>query len=157
MTRLWPVALALTLAPCSVPAQESLPQPLATRLEAARAECEGFEGGTLHVGDTTLSRPDLNGDGVPDWVLDETGLSCSSAVSLFCGTGGCMVSFLVGDIVTERLSKGWQVVAFGQMQVLLIRVHGSLCDGINPTPCVEAMVWDSAQHRFSTIAPQPSP
>ena len=60
----------------------------------------------------------------PDWVLDESAYACSTAVSLFCSTGGCMSHFLVGGVVTSIRNQGWTVLTFGRTRVLLTRVHG---------------------------------
>ena len=42
--------------------------------------CHTFESLHAHV--------DLDGDIARDWVVDEAGFLCSSAASLYCGTGG---------------------------------------------------------------------
>jgi hypothetical protein len=89
-----------------------------------------------------MTRTDLDGDLQPDWVLDESAYACSSAVSLFCSTGGCTSHFLVGDVVTSFRNQGWTVLTFGRNSVLLTRVHGSDCGGNGPTPCFVARVWD---------------
>lgn len=156
MRRAVPALPVLLIASAALAQSDDMPLPLAAALETARAECASFDGGSLDIGYAAVSRPDLTGDGTPDWALDESQLACSSAASLFCGTGGCMVTFVVGDTATERLTKGWQVVEFGPWHVVLLQVHGSLCGGINPTPCVEALVWDSDAQRFSTPVPAPS-
>ena len=90
-----------------------------------------------------VARVDLDGDLSPDWVLNEASFACSSAVSLYCGTGGCMSHFLVDDVLGSVLNQGWGVVDLGPYRVLLTDVHGSQCGGINPTPCVTASIWDS--------------
>jgi hypothetical protein len=130
-----------------------LPTPLLARLDALRADCAGFEGGALTLGEDAISRPDLNGDGNADWALDTHAMTCSSAASLFCGTGGCSVSFMVGDVLTERLAKGWRLVQFGPFPTLLLQVHGTNCGGTNQNTCIEALVWDEAAQRFNTVAP----
>ncbi len=150
-------AAALLLAATATAAQapEPLPPALAVVLQAARADCASIDGGQLTVDDGAISRPDLTGDGAPDWAFDTARLTCSSAASLYCGTGGCGVSFLVGDTLTQTLAKGWQVLAMPPLTAVLLQVHGSLCGGINPTPCLEAWVWDAERGQFSTVRPGP--
>lgn len=131
---------------------QELPQPLQAEIDTARADCAAFENGELEVPWDATTRTDLTGDGTQDVVLDLGKLRCSSAASLYCGTGGCSVLFAVGDTVTRRLSKGWTVQRFGPFTVVLNQRHGSDCGGTNLRPCVEAMVWDSNDARFSTLA-----
>lgn len=142
--RLFPAILAALVSAAPLGAQDlaTLPAALAAEVEAARADCEGFENGEFALEWGAVSRVDLDGDLLPDWVLDSSRFACSSAVSLYCGTGGCMAYFLVGDTLTPILTKGWDVTDFGPFRVLLTQIHGSECGGINPTPCVRAQIWE---------------
>jgi hypothetical protein len=133
-------------------AQQDWPAPVSAKIDEARAECAAFENGVLEVAWGSVTRTDLSGDGQIDHVLDLGTLNCSSMASLYCGTGGCSVLFVVGDVVTERLSKGWSVERLGPMTVVLNQIHGSDCGGTNLNPCVEAMVWDRTEARFFTLA-----
>ena len=119
-----------------------LPAPLAAKIEAAEEACSGFENGTFALAWGAVERVDLDGDLVPDWVLNEAAFSCSSAASLYCGTGGCMSHFFVGDTLRSVLNQGWNVMSIGRHRVVVTDVHGAHCGGINPTPCVTASVWD---------------
>lgn len=148
----WGTALAGMVLAGTAAAQD-VPPAVNAAIEAAAAECAGFEGGQLAVGDDAVIAADLTGSG-NGWVLDFAGLSCSSMASFACGSGGCRVLFGVDDHVTERLAAGWALVEFGPAPVILLDVHGSLCGGINPTPCVEAIVWDGEAGAFSSLAPR---
>lgn len=139
-----PVALAQDLT--------DLPAPLQDAIETARTDCAGFENGTLDIPWDAVARTDLTGNGETDLVLDLGKLACSSAASLYCGTGGCTVLFSVGDTLTERLSKGWTVQRFAHLTVLLNQIHGANCGGTNLNACVEALVWDDPEQRFFTLA-----
>jgi hypothetical protein len=119
-----------------------LPPALAEKVTAARQACADVENGEFALEWGAVTRLDLDGDLSPDWVLDESAYACSTAVSLFCSTGGCMSHFLVGDVVASFRNQGWTVLTFGRNRVLLNDVHGSDCGGINPTPCFIARVWD---------------
>ena len=145
-----PLTLAL-LAPGAAQAQD-LPAALQAEIDTARADCAAFEDGTLEVPWGATTRTDLTGDGAMDLVLDLGQLRCSSAASLYCGTGGCSVLFAVGDTVTRRLSKGWSVERMGPLTVVLNQRHGNDCGGTNLRPCVEAMVWSPEENRFSSLA-----
>ncbi|WP_425091370.1 hypothetical protein [Tropicimonas sp. S265A] len=146
------VALVGLLHLTTAHAQDTWPAPITAKLDEARGECAAFENGELTVAWDAVRRTDLTGDGQLDHVLDLQKLTCSSAASLYCGTGGCSVLFVVGDTVTERLSKGWSVERFDFLTVLLNQMHGSACGGTNLNPCVEALVWDHDENRFFSLA-----
>ena len=147
--------VALACLPSALQAAElsGLPAPLVAKVTAARAACADFNGGEFALEWGAVVRTDLDGDLQPDWVLNERGFACSSAASLYCGTGGCESHFLVGDTVTTLLNRGWDIVTFGRDRVLLTDVHGSRCGGINPTPCVESLVWDPDARAWRSIRP----
>jgi hypothetical protein len=63
-----------------------LPQPLADRVAAARQACAGLNHGEFALAWGAVSRTDPDGDDRPEWVVDESAFSCSTAFSLFCGT-----------------------------------------------------------------------
>ena len=129
-----------------------LPPALAEKLAAAEKSCSEFDNGTFSVAFGAVKRTDLDGDLQPDWALDEAGFACSSAASLFCGTGGCMSHFLIGDSLSSILNQGWDMTQIGPFHVLLIDVHGSQCGGINPTPCIVAGVWDASENQWRSAA-----
>ncbi len=129
-----------------------LPAGLRAKVELAERACTEFDEGQFGIEWGAVERVDLDGDLNPDWVLNESGFSCSSAASLYCGTGGCMSHFLVQDQVHSFLNQGWAIVGFGDHRVVLTDVHGSACDGINPTPCVTASVWDSEAKTWRSTA-----
>ena len=109
-------------------------------VDQARADCRAFEDGVLETTDEAITLIDLTGDGRPDELVDAAGFHCSSG-NLFCGTGGCPVTAIVDGAPTEFLAKGWTVVDWGPLSVLLLQVHGSACGGTNLRTCVEAVVW----------------
>ncbi|MDJ0860481.1 MAG: hypothetical protein QNJ03_15445 [Dinoroseobacter sp.] len=152
MRRVISAAAFILISTEALVAQDDWPAPVTEAIETARAECAGFENGTLDVPWNAVTRSDVSGDGQIDYVLDLGRLACSSMASMYCGTGGCSVYFVVEDTVTERLSKGWSVERLGPMTVLLNQIHGANCGGTNLNPCVEAMVWDAEEKRFSTLA-----
>ena len=147
--------IALTVLAAAVHAQDlsGLPAPLSAKVTAARNACEDSNNGEFALKWGAVVRKDLDGDPYPDWVLDELGFACSSAVSLYCGTGGCETHFLVGNTMTSLFTRGWEVVTFGRHRVLLADVHGSRCGGTNLTACVEALVWDEEAKLWRSIGP----
>jgi len=119
-----------------------LPSALAGKVNVARQACADNGNGEFVLEWGAVTRTDLDGDLSPDWVLDESAYACSTAVSLFCSTGGCMSHFLIGGVVASFRNQGWTVVTFGRNRVLLTDMHGTDCGGINPTPCYVARAWD---------------
>ncbi|MEM9395073.1 MAG: hypothetical protein AAGA38_14530 [Pseudomonadota bacterium] len=152
MTRMLTAFTLLIFSATALLAQGDWPAPISDAIAQAKADCAGFESGELDVPWGAVTRTDVSGDGQVDHVLDFGKLICSSMASMYCGTGGCSVRFVVGDKVTERLSKGWSVERLGPMTVLLNQIHGSNCGGTNLNPCVEAMVWDAEEERFFTLS-----
>ena len=138
--------------PASSADVSDLPEQLREKVETARQACADFEDGAFHLEWGAVDRVDLDGDLYPDWVLNERGFSCSTAASLYCGTGGCMSHFLVEDALHSLLNQGWGLADLGPNKVLLADVHGSQCGGINPTPCITASTWDSDEKQWRTTA-----
>jgi len=147
--------IVLAILPPTLHAQDlsELPGPLVEKVTAARKACADFNGGEFAMEWGAVVRLDLDGDLHPDWALNESRFACSTAASLYCGTGGCETHFLVGDTSTSLLNQGWEVVTFGRHRVLLVDVHGSRCGGINPTPCVESLVWEPEAGMWRSIQP----
>lgn len=128
-----------------------LPPGLLDKVQAAEQACSNFEAGQFSLAFGAVLRVDLDGDIDQDWVLDEAGFNCSTAASLFCGTGGCVSHFLVDGQLHSLLNRGWDMARLGTLPVLLADLHGSQCDGINPTPCVVASVWDAEKNLWRSI------
>lgn len=122
-----------------------LPSALQLKVKLAEQACADFNQGEFHLEWGAVEKVDLDGDLYSDWVLNEQGYACSTAASLYCGTGGCLSHFLIGDEIHSLLNQGWDVSDFGRVRVVFADVHGTQCGGINPTPCVTASVWDSEQ------------
>ncbi len=56
-----------------------------------------------------------------------------------------MSHFLIEDNVATLLNQGWEMATIGPSRVLVAEVHGSQCDGIGPTQCFVASVWDAEE------------
>ncbi len=133
------VALPLAANPLDL---SRLPAALAEKVTMARQACANNENGEFALEWGAVTRTDLDNDLLPDWVLDESAYACSTAVSLFCSTGGCASHFLVGGVLTTFRNQGWTVLTFGRNRVLLTRMDGSACGGSGPAPCFVARVWN---------------
>ena len=95
-------AMALMFSPAA--AQDAgWPAEFATIIEEARQICDG----DFSVYPESVVQRDLNGDGTPDWILDEAGFTCSTTTSLYCGTGGCSVHTLINGVPGSLLLNSW--------------------------------------------------
>lgn len=125
--------------------------PVDDLLSEAAQTCAGIDGGEMTAPDGAVTSVDLSGDGTSDTILDESRLTCSTAASAFCGSGGCGVHAIVGDKVTSWLATGWRTIDWNQDTILLIGLDGGDCGGIGAERCYEAAVWSDG--RFLTVAP----
>lgn len=152
--RAWAFAAGLSASLALPGFAQSLPDILSNQIDAAKAECTSFENGTFDMPEAAIQQVDLSGNGqADDWVFDYSSLQCSSAASLFCGTGGCSLDLIVGDTVTNKLVKAWSTVDLPNAHAIILQIHGANCGGTNMNPCFEALVWDDAERRFFSLAP----
>ena len=149
MKRLTMLSGALVL--CALPAAAD---PAEDLIADARAACEGFENGVFEVGEA-VATVDLDGDGATDRIVDESAFSCSSAASMYCGSGGCMLHAVVGETVASFQAEGWRVIDWGGRPVLLVARDGGWCGGAGAQLCFEAVTWSMGQ--MLTVMPPPRP
>jgi hypothetical protein len=110
-------------------------------LVEAKADCASFDNGTVTMTADAVTPVDLTGDGQPESIVDWSKFTCSTMASAWGGTGGSMVSVLIGETRSDYMALGWKVVDFGG-PVLLLQVHGAECGGTGSDPCVDAEVWN---------------
>jgi hypothetical protein len=135
------IVLTFFLLPNAAFADEQLP--LAMQIvQNAKRDCNGFENGEFHSTERTISLHDLTGDRRPEEVVDASQLSCSTALTLWGGSGGTYLWVIVDGKAHEFLAHRWKVVDFDGKPLLLLAVHSSQCgDAIGP--CYRALVWDN--------------
>ena len=120
-------------------------------LAQAAADCADFDNGVFSAAPDAVQAVDLTGDGQPETVVDTGKFQCSSAASLYGGSGGTGLTVIVGGEAVEFLAEVWTVTEFAGRNVLLIWHKGVDCGGIGVDPCVEALVWGDG--RFMTVRP----
>ncbi|WP_136645116.1 hypothetical protein [Tabrizicola sp. YIM 78059] len=74
------------------------------------SESAGFCEGEFSLAEGTVTRIDLSGDGMPDWLLDTAGFTCSTTPSLYCGILGCTVYTEIDGAIGMLTLKSWEVV-----------------------------------------------
>jgi hypothetical protein len=99
-------ALLLTLAFPAAAEDAAWPPEFAGVIEEASTYCAG----DFSVAPETVSRPDLNGDGTPDWILDAAGFACSDSYGLYCGTQGCGVETLIDGVRGSLILRAWDTL-----------------------------------------------
>ncbi len=109
-------------------------------VQKAKNECAAMDNGEFHTTEQTLTLHDFTGDGRPEELVDASQFSCSTALSLWGGTGGTYLWVVVDGEAYEFLAHQWKVVDVEGQNVLLLAVHSSQCsDDIGP--CFRAHVW----------------
>lgn len=108
--------------------------------------CRSRSGQEATFGPEFVRRVNLSPDGVPDFVVDVSGMSCPGAAGAFCRGGDCPVHVFVSvpggyRKVLERLAHGVEVRPGPDRDVL---VFGD-----------EAMAWDG--NRFGRVSMPPPP
>lgn len=151
MLRISAAVAALTLVSTTLPASAS--EAASQVIDQARRDCRLFENGVLETTPQAIAFADLTGDAKPEEIVDASQFSCSTAASLFCGTGGCTITVIVDGTATEFLAKGWKVVDWSGQPILLLAVHGSACGGTNLRRCFKALVWSEGD--FRSVDPRP--
>ena len=118
----------------------------------ARKECASFENGVLKTSESTIQLVDLTGNGRQEEIVDTSQFQCSTAASLFCGTGGCSLIALVEGKSFDFLAQSWRIVHWNNHPILLLAVHGANCGGTNLTGCFNALIW--SENAFQSVAPR---
>ncbi len=109
-------------------------------VQKARQDCDGVNNGQFHATESTITRHDITGDGRPEEFVDASQFSCSTASSLWGGSGGTYLWVVVDGKSYEFLAHKWRVVDVDGQNVLLLAVHASECSDMIG-PCYRALVW----------------
>ena len=109
-------------------------------IKKAQHECESFNSGEFSSTQTTVTQLDITGDGYVEEIVDASQFSCSTALTLWGGTGGTLLWVIADQKIYEFLAHKWQVVDVDGQKVLLLAVHASEC-GDEIGPCYRAYVW----------------
>ena len=117
--------------------------PIATEIiQKAKNECAELDDGKFNATEQAITLHDFTGDGRPEEIVDASQFSCSTAASMWSGSGGTYLWVIVHGKTYEFLVHKWRVVDMDGQKVLLLAVHSSECsDTIGP--CYRALVWDN--------------
>jgi len=123
-------------------------------MDRAAADCRSFDNGEFDAGDAVAEIELRSQFGtMTAELVDESKFACSSAASLYCGTGGCMLNLIVDGTVRAWQATGWRLIEWGPDQFLLIGRDGGWCGGSGAQVCYEALVWSNGT--ILTVGPSP--
>ena len=138
---------------CTLPAVATSPE-AQDLIDRAAADCSDFEDGEFDAGKAVTEIKLTSQFGaIEAELVDESEYACSSAASLYCGTGGCMLNLIVDGKVQAWQATGWRLVEWGPDQILLIGRDGGWCGGAGAGVCYEALVWSNG--KILTVGPEP--
>ena len=142
------IALALILAATGAPAQTIDQNAPAIRviMDGALAECRETTapGVDLIVEPGAITWVDLDGGEEPnDAVIDFNRILCAQNFSLWHGSGGSVLHFVLnGEIARSWTGGYWRITEFGGSPLILIGRHGTWCDSFGARGCVQAIMAD---------------
>lgn len=110
-------------------------------LEHGRAHCRSISDGEFYAEQGAVTQMDITGDGVSDQIVDASKFACSTAVSPYCGTGGCPLTVIINDQPFTFQAQRWKVVHWDEQPVLLLQVPSAACESNNWQPCIKALTW----------------
>ena len=138
MRMLISITLAIMFLPSMTLANEA--SSAAKIVQNAKQECNDIDNGEFHSTEKAITSYDITGDGQMEEVVDSAQFSCSTALTLWGGSGGTYLWVVAPDKTYEFLAHRWRMIDFDGQSVLLLAVHSSQCsDDIGP--CYRAFVW----------------
>lgn len=131
-----------------------LPPPVQDHLDEMDAECQQL-GGRLKNKDRALLTADFNQDGLTDYAIAQGAVMCTTAASMFTGSGGSNVTVFVSEPSGYR--EVWSRGSYGariEGGTLWLGLAGSAC-GYPETArseahsCERALVWNPARRHMA--------
>jgi len=104
-----------------------------------------------------ITRPDINGDGTADYVVDFGKLKCEGSRD-YCGSGGCLTFVFVSreqrfvQIIGENL-RGLRFFKVGSGFALETEHHGTRCDKSGADECSATFLWKKDRFVLSKSSP----
>lgn len=143
-----PALVATALLASSASAQ-TLPLPVRKAIGEATASCRPQKV-TLDKGFVTTR--DVNGDGIPDYVVNYEAFRCGESFTFYCGSAGCLTQVFAstGGTFVKVLDENVEKIAFetvGGRPAILLGLHGSACGRPGVEPCGTTLVWNGTRFR----------
>jgi hypothetical protein len=121
------------------------PSELRKSFDAAAKDCHDADEGKVTFAPDTVRTVDLTGDGRQDFIVSLENAKCSTAASIFCGTGGCPLEIYVGlpdgsyRSVFSSQVRGYKILpAQGKgPRTIKFDMHGGFCGTYGAAECVK--------------------
>lgn len=97
-----------------------------------------------------LTRKDINGDGIPDYVLNYESFRCGESFVFYCGSAGCLTQVFAsadGSYV-KVLDENAQDVVFKTVMgrpAMLLGLHGTACGKRGVDACGATLYWNGSK------------
>ncbi len=150
---LWVTLVALLSS--AAQAQQGLPPKVRAAVEERRKDCNGEK---FTPGRGFITRRDINGDGVDDFILDYEHAACGDSSSWFCGTGGCVIQVLASlpdGGYAKVMDQNAYSVRFGRLKgrpAMIQFLHGVHCGRAGAEGgCRSVTYWNGSE--FSPAVP----
>jgi hypothetical protein len=135
---------AVILATATVAHAQALPPPVQAAVAEAKSSCQPS---SAKIEPAFLKRMDLNGDGVPDFVLSYEAVSCADGGRLNCGSAGCLTQVFASTPsgYVKVLDENVQEVRFRKVRgrpAMLLGLHGSSCGKAGFEACGATLYWN---------------
>ncbi|AGB73759.1 hypothetical protein RHSP_12272 [Rhizobium freirei PRF 81] len=138
------VSAAAALACSGAASAQSLPQPVQAAIDESKKDC----GGPAKLEKGFVSIKDINGDQVPDYILDYAHLKCVGMPSSFCGSAGCETQIFVAKpnksykSIFDDYVQGIGFVEIAGRPAIKLALHGSSCGRAGSDTCYSTLYWN---------------
>ncbi len=139
------LAMVLGLAVTNPTLGQSLPSAVQAAIQENRKSCEPDK---LRMEKGFVTRKDINGDGVDDYILDYGKTICGDLRSYFCGSAGCVTQVFASHpdgTYTKVLDENVQDLSFKRIRgrpAMLLGLHGSSCGRMGAADCGATLFWN---------------
>ncbi|GJD53715.1 hypothetical protein OPKNFCMD_6493 [Methylobacterium crusticola] len=141
------VVLLASLSPRAVEAQP-LPPQVQTDIDGDIRECKPQK---AMFGDRFITRKDVNGDGIQDYILDYAAFKCGDNAGFYCGSAGCVTTVYASisrggyvKVLNENV-RAVRFKAVGGTPAMILDLHGSSCGLSGAAPCTKTLYWNGAK------------
>ena len=125
----------------SVAQPPNLPELVLARQAEVRKDCDDqvqFKPGFIKTAN-------ISADGKTDYILDYGELVCKGFRSMYCGSGGCNIDFIVSEGGTylrdSRLLQSYRLIDAPGGAVIMTSMHGTSCNRIGAEICEGVLMW----------------
>jgi hypothetical protein len=121
----------------------SLPKEVVQAVKKSRSVCESWKRLPGFI-----TRKDINGDGIKDFILDYEKIECDDSASAWCGSAGCLTQVfasLPDGRSVEVLNTNVRALKFSKVNgrpAMVLDLHGTECGRAGAAPCGEKLYWN---------------